>query len=171
MIKTSITKPKITAEFVREYISYDPETGVLLRVKDTPCYRAKKGSECGRFCRGYLRTMLDGREYMNHRLAWLLSHGEWLDGQIDHIDGNKINNRLANLRVVTNAINQQNLRSPKSSNKSGYLGVSFNKQKQRWVSAINTPGKRVYIGLFSTPELAHAAYLQKKRELHVGCTI
>lgn len=90
---------------------------------------------------------------------------------IDHINGDGLNNRRANLRSVSNAVNAQNQRKPKSNNKNGFLGVSWHKQSGKWEAKIGTDGKRKYLGLFDDPSIAHEAYLTAKRNLHEGCTI
>lgn len=119
---------------------------------------------------GYLKIHLDHQAVMGHRLAWLMVHGEWPKGQIDHIDGNKLNNAIANLRVVEPKINKQNRRAPQSNNKSGFLGVF--PERGRWSASIGLGDKRCKrLGSFDTPEAAHSAYLSAKRRLHEGNTL
>lgn len=93
------------------------------------------------------------------------------DMTVDHIDGDKLNNRWSNLRVVTQAVNNQNLRSARVGSKSGLIGAHWNKQDKKWQAGIRINGKNVHLGKFDTPEEAHAAYIAKKREVHDGCTI
>lgn len=159
----------ITQKRLRELLSYDPDTGVFqwLFSRGTARAGAVAGSADSY---GYLQTKIDRRCYLNHRLAWLYVHGEWPTRQIDHINGKRTDNRLANLRIVSASVNQQNHRVARVDNKCGLLGVSSS--GKRWQARISHPGgKDAYLGLFDTPELAHAAYLEAKRRLHPGCTI
>jgi hypothetical protein len=110
----------------------------------------------------------DGR-YRAHRLAWLYTHGAWPTGEIDHINGIRDDNRLANLRDVTVSVNQQNRKRAASNGSTGLLGVSTAKARYRAAIALN--GRTTYLGSFDTAEEAHAAYVTAKRELHEGCTL
>lgn len=159
----------ITQQRLRELLSYDLETGVFRWLSSRGTARA--GSVAGSpDSYGYLQTKIDRRCYLNHRLAWLYVHAEWPEEQIDHINGCRSDNRLANLRKVSASINQQNQRKARLDNKCGLLGVSSS--GKRWQARISYPGgKDTYLGLFDTPELAHAAYLEAKRRLHPGGTI
>lgn len=85
--------------------------------------------------------------------------------EVDHIDGDSLNNRKSNLRLATRAQNAKNCRRP-INNKSGYKGVYFHKASGKWLAQISANGKRVYIGCFDAPELAHAAYLRAAEKLH-----
>lgn len=119
---------------------------------------------------GYIRICVDQRDYKAHRLAWLFMTGEWPAGDIDHINGNREDNRWANLRVVTCAMNAQNRRKAHSNNKStGVLGVS--KDRGRFMASIFVDGKSRKLGRFLTVEEAEAAYLNAKRKHHPGCTL
>lgn len=118
---------------------------------------------------GYRRIVIDGRAYFAHRLVWLWTYGGWPSGIIDHIDGNKLNCRIENLRDTTINVNAQNRRRPHKDGSSGFLGVSEHKGK--WQASIRAKNKLVYLGRFNSPEQAHEAYLCAKRKLHEGCTI
>lgn len=151
----------LTADQVRKSFDYDPETGVMT---------GKRGKPIGAITKkGYLRIMVGHNSYMVHRLAWLWVHGAWPAGQIDHINGDPKDNRISNLRDVSAAVNVQNQRHPQRSNQLGVLGVRQFGGKFRATITVN--GRWRHLGLFETPELAHAAYLAAKRELHPGCTI
>lgn len=117
---------------------------------------------------GHIRIYIDGRIYAAHRLAWLYMHGVWPAGDVDHKDGCPANNKFSNLRDVSKAINQQNQRRPHSHGTTGFLGVTFHKAKGKFQAQIGTKGKHLYLGLFHTAELAHAAYLNAKRRIHEG---
>ena len=91
--------------------------------------------------------------------------------EIDHINGNRTDNRIANLRAVTRGGNMQNQRRAHASNTSGLLGVYYKPKNKKWAAQIQANKKRMNLGLFKTAEEAHTAYLKAKRELHDTCTI
>jgi hypothetical protein len=114
--------------------------------------------------------VVDGKEYRVHRLAWLHVHGVWPSAEIDHIDGIRTNNAIANLRDVDRATNCQNMRKALPANKgSGLLGVYPSDNK--WRARITVNNRAVGLGTFDSKETAHEAYLAAKRTLHGGCTI
>src|SRR5690554_1482515 len=91
---------------------------------------------------GYLGIGIDGKNYYAHRLAWIYVHGEIPEGMhIDHINGDKRDNRIANLRVGTQGQNLQNLRAARSDNKLGMLGVCFDKSRGKYKAYIAVNGK------------------------------
>lgn len=154
----------------KERIGYNPDTGqfTLLKHKRCPSIAGRK-TGC-HDASGYVQiNMVPYGPVKGHRLAWLLHYGEWPNGHIDHINGIKDDNRIVNLRTVSNAINCQNKRHPLPSNKTGWLGVSYS--KGAYVASIQNNGKKRHLGRFPTPELAHAAYVGAKRLLHEGCTL
>lgn len=157
---------------IRRLLTYDQSTG-LFRWRGSPSNFVKAGRAAGSLTdRGYLRVMLKGKSYLAHRLAWLIVHGEWPRGEIDHINGVRVDNRMSNLRAVSRNENSQNLHKAPSNNKSsGLLGASFVKQCGRWVARIRVDGKRIHLGHFATAEQAHQAYLDAKRRLHPACSI
>lgn len=159
-----------TAERLREVLDYDPCTGVFTW-KAPSGRRVKVGSQAGRITDGYRRIGVDGAQARAHRLAWLYVYGELVpDGYvIDHINGDRSDNRISNLRVVTHSVNMQNQRRCTAASKSGLLGVR--KYENAWLSGIGVQGREIHLGSFKSPEAAHEAYLQAKRRLHEGCTI
>lgn len=157
-----------TAEYVRSRLSYAPETGALYWMAPGLGRRAIK--EAGGFSNGYLATRIDGTLYYNHRLAWLLTHGVWPVDKIDHVNGNRVDNRLVNLREATHSENLQNLRSARSDSRSGLMGAFF-RRSGVYFSRIMTSGRLTHLGYFKTAEEANSAYLEAKRRLHPGCTI
>jgi hypothetical protein len=166
----------LTADRLRETLHYDPETGVFTR-KVRLAQRHQVGDRAdfvvkGGGLAGYYRVGLFSKRYLAHRLAWLYVHGEWPKHDIDHINGNPGDNRIANLRDVPNEINRQNMRAACKGNSSGYLGVYWNKENRNWVARIQVNRKGIHIGCFSDPYIAHLAYLKFKRQMHSdGCTI
>lgn len=119
---------------------------------------------------GRWHVRFERRHYYAHRMAWLYVHGYW-PKVIDHIDGNQSNNSIANLREVTQPINCENRHGPQSNNKSGFLGVFWEKRFKVWIAKVTVKKKSIHVGSFKTPEAAHQAYLEAKRKLHAGCTI
>lgn len=160
---------ELTAARLRELLSYDQGTGVFTwRVRMNNLAAGAVAGCLG--SRGYWRIKVNKRIYQAHRLAWLYVHGLWPNGDIDHVDGERANNVISNLRDVSQSVNGQNQRRAHSKNKSsGLLGVSAN--RGRWRAQILVAGKNITLGRFDTPELAYSAYLAAKREHHAGCTI
>lgn len=161
----------VTADWLKQFLQYDPETGFFLRIACQ--YRPKQAGLIAGCInrRGYVVLSVNGEKIRGHRAAWLYVHGCFPDGQIDHINGIKHDNRIANLRDVTKEVNMQNMRQPRRDNTSGFLGASWHKQHGKWMASIFVDGKARHIGLFSSAELASKAYLEAKRRLHEGCTI
>lgn len=166
----------LTAARLRECLSYDPETGIFIRrartaqchqVGDRADFLVTKGA-----LRGYHRVALLGQRYLAHRLAWLYVYGEWPTSILDHYDTCKSNNRIGNLRPSTKTLNGQNRRRAAGHNQhSDLLGAHFHKQTGRWVARIGLDGVTKHLGMFGTPEEAHAAYVLAKRQYHPAGTM
>lgn len=156
---------------VQELFTYDSETGLFCWKNNSGRYgRIKAGTPAGCVCTGgYMQVRVDGNLRMLHRLAWIYSNGPVTTEMVDHIDGNRLNNRLSNLRQATRSMNAQNIRRANSLSKHGVLGISPG--HKGWKASVSVNNKQRYLGVFPTQELAHAAYLAAKRELHEGCTI
>ena len=143
---------------LHEALAYDPTTGVF-----TWRVRAANNTHIGEIAgsprphSGYIRISLDGVMYYAHRLAWRYVYGVWPTGQIDHINGVRIDNRIANLRDVSSSVNNHNLHK-KPTNPTTYMGVRRT-PKGRYTT---TMAKR-YLGVFDTPEQAYSAYLAAKQ--------
>lgn len=156
---------KLDADLARRLLAYDPETGLLRwRERRRPCISAGQVAGCVNPS-GYVTVVIAGSSYKAHRVAWLMTHGEWPTHHIDHINGNCSDNRLANLRSATRSQNLSNSRVRKDST-TGRKGVSFHRQVGKWVAYVNHQGKRFYLGLFDSPEAAALARDTKARELH-----
>lgn len=139
---------QLTQAEVKNEVEYDPDTGNFIRLRGKG-----KGNLAGSInkYKQYVYIRIAGKRYMAHRIAWLYVYGASPDGDIDHINRIKHDNRIANLRVVSKSDNQHN--HPKSrSNTSGFTGVYFNKYS--WVAQITYKGKVIYLGSFATKEEA-----------------
>lgn len=167
-----VSDEPLTADRLRKLVIYEPESGAFSWQPQVSRHRAKHGSlaiKGSSTCGGYKSFCVDGRHYQAHRLAWLYVHGAWPEQFIDHINGDRTDNRIANLRVVTRAENAQNRRTASKHSKTRLLGVTPNWNK--FMSRICVGGVDHYLGLFDTAEEAHKAYLDAKRRLHSTCTI
>jgi hypothetical protein len=151
----------ISLERLRELLDYDPSTGIF-RWKDD-AGRREKGSVAGSDMRGYLNIQIDGIKIRAHRLAWLWVNGTYPVGPLDHINGVRHDNRIANLRNATHSQNSTN-RQPRR--QTGFKGIHLRKATGLYVAKIMKNGKRLHLGEFPTPELAHEAYIKAANELH-----
>jgi len=160
---------------LKQFLNYNEETGIFTWIKKTGNNSNLLKPAGWLTADGYIKISFKKKRIKAHRLAWFYVYGHFPEEQIDHKDGNKINNSLSNLRLCTNGENQQNLIKPQLNNKSGFLGVhkktNSNNKEKPYIATIGVDGKNVYLGSFKTPEEAHEVYLNKKRELHTFCTI
>jgi hypothetical protein len=156
----------LTQKRLKELLDYDPNTGVFTwRVSTTN--RVRVGGVAGTVHpQGYRQIRVDGRIHKAHRLAWLWMTGDWPLDQIDHINGVRADNRLANLRPATQSQNSANMRKHATS-KSGYKGVSWSADRAKWQAAIKVNGLKHFLGRFTDPAAAHAAYVAAA-EKHFG---
>ena len=136
--------------------------GVVLWTKTGKGRRIDKiaGSPAGN---GYLYVCIHGSKYPVHRLAWFLVNNEWPE-EIDHIDGNPLNNKIANLRKATRSQNMMNRRVVGNS-KTGISGVSFSNTRKKWVAHIGINGKLRFLGYFTDIRKAAEARLCAERDL------
>ena len=160
----------MTQNELKQLLHYEPSTGIFTWLESRG--RIKAGTIAGSKQKyGHLAVKIDGKNYHLHRLAWLYVYGKLPDDMIDHINGISNDNRIDNLRDVTNTINQHNQKTAHANSKSGLIGACWNEQNKAWKSQITHQGKVIYLGLYKTAQLAHEAYLTAKRKLHIGCTI
>lgn len=102
---------------------------------------------------------------MAHRVIWAIHYGEWPENEVDHINGNKTDNRIENLRIATPSENRCN-RGKQRNNTSGYKGVYFNKRSNSWYAEIRKSGIKKYLGSAKTPEEAHKIYVANLVNYH-----
>lgn len=163
---------------LRRMLDYCPETGALTW-KPRPVEMFKTARDwkawSTRFAgmpafaapdsRGYLQGKILGKVRLAHRIAWALFHGEWPVDQIDHINGNRADNRISNLRVVTNAENARNQKR-RGDSTSGATGVYLHKQRGKWGAHITVDGRKKHIGLFQ--DFSSAVSARKAAEVERG---
>jgi hypothetical protein len=146
-----------------DFLNYDPETGVFIWKVNT-ARSGKIGNIAGNVnCRGYRSIWINGLQFYAHRLAWAMSHGEWPTLDVDHINQNKSDNRICNLRNASRSENMFN-RGKNKNNTSGVKGVSFCKDTNTWVSRIMVNRKTIHVGRFADKHDALRAYLDKAKE-------
>ena len=165
---------ELTSEIARELLTYNPDTGKLFwkerpakyfkNPNYTKCWNTKwAGKEAfknitrrksGQIAR--LEGRVLNKSYYTHRIAWLMYYGEWPKNQIDHINQDPTDNRIKNLRDVTNAENHRN-QTLRSTNTSGYIGVSFYKGKNKYAAELIINGVKKWLGYYDTVEEAVAA--------------
>lgn len=141
-----------------EYLYYDQDTGLFTWLKQK-AHITKVGSMAGhKNKRGYIRIRFNSKFYLAHRLAWFYVYKQFPIKTLDHINRNKEDNRISNLREVSSKENSHNRDSK---------GYSFHKSTNKWLARIKTNHKEVYLGLFTTEEEAREAYVKAKREHHL----
>jgi len=159
------TLPLPDTERLRQLLDYNSETGIFVW-KKARRNKAQKGIIAGWLSqKGYWKITVDGIDYPAHRLAWKFFYGHEPENQIDHIDKNKQNNKISNLRIATNQQNCMNI-PIKKNNSSGFTGVYFNKKQQKWIARIGLNGTKINLGSFETIENAALAYEIAKQKYH-----
>lgn len=148
-----------------DYFEYDPDTGIIRwKVRRN---KMQKGQIAG-YCHssGYIRIEVKGKSYKAHRIAFALGHNTLnIPNGIDHINGNRSDNRLDNLREATTQQNNYNTRKRKNTT-SKYKGVSWDTRYQKWHARIRINGKQKHLGYYTSEEEAYAAYCKAAIELH-----
>lgn len=152
----------MTAKELRQFLDYDPETGIFTRKKTLSNNTPKTvGGPDG----DYWKISVCGRRVRAHRLAWLWMTGEWPKGVIDHRDGDGRNNCWSNLRDVSQRENMLNQKR-RSTNKSGVMGVTWSKTEARWIAQIMAEGRNLRLGSFKSK--ADAIRVRKTAERRLG---
>jgi hypothetical protein len=147
----------LTQEYLHSFLDYDKDTGVFTRkvkmgvanVGDVAGYVTSKY--------GYRQIRILRKKYYEHRLAWLYVYGEWPVHEIDHINNNKCDNRISNLRDVTHA---ENMRTTNHKvGRTGYRGVRISRDGKKYQAVISIKGRCIPLGTFDCPVEAHKAHL------------
>jgi hypothetical protein len=119
---------------------------------------------------GYRQVKIGKKGYLVHRVVWAIVHGEWPAKHVDHIDGNKANNAVTNLRLATVGQNAQNRAVTGVKSVSGLMGAvhvpGTSRRREKWESRIKVNGVSKHLGCFTTPQAAHEAYMQAKAKFH-----
>ncbi len=153
---------------LKDLLFYNPETGVFLHRKrrtGVPFAGMVAGSVNTTRGEHYYQICLQGKNWKAHRLAWLYVYGEFPKGDIDHINGDRLDNRISNLRDVTKSENCKN-KTLRVDNKSGVSGVYWNKGGAKWHVQIAVNGKRKHLGFFS--DLDEAIRVRREAEVKYG---
>jgi HNH endonuclease/AP2 domain len=156
----------ITQSRLQSLLSYNPETGIFVwRLHNSKRTKNSSSAGCLNKDTGYIQIKIDGHLYRAHRLAWFYVYGNFPIHQIDHINGNRSDNRIENLREATHLQNQHNQTKPRANN-TGYKGVSFYAPLLKYRARIKLKNKEKHLGYFDTPEEAYEAYCNAAKSLH-----
>lgn len=153
----------ITQEKLKELMHYDPNNGICTWIKSARY--GWVGKKVGTANQGYLKTRIDGKGYLVHRLAWLYMTGEWPSEMIDHVDMDGMNNRFSNLRLATRSENMSN-RTRYRNNSTGFKNVYWHSRSEYFFAVIQHNHMRYDLGIFPSAELASEAVRAKRVELH-----
>lgn len=149
---------------LKELICYDYETGIFTYKKSRG--KLKVGSVAGSLRKdGYLQIKFNKKSYLSHRLAWFYVYGYFPKNEIDHINGNKEDNRILNLRECTRQENEYN-KTLRKDNKTGYKGVSYRQDVKKYVASIRVNKIKKYLGFFDNEKEAYVAYINAARKYH-----
>jgi hypothetical protein len=151
----------ITQELIRETFDYQDGKLIWKKSKKSAVLGKVAGAVCGN---GYVNVTLDGKTYKAHRLIYILHHGH-VPEMIDHIDRDKTNNRIENLRPATVSQNVCNREAPANST-SGIKGVRFHKRDKKWLAYTKISGKQKHVGTFESMDAAAIAATAARKELH-----
>mgnify|MGYP003472828410 FL=1 len=154
----------IDIEKLRDTLAFCPDTGIFTwRTNRQKSLIGKENKEV--LNTGYITVRVFGRRYLAHRLAWAYTYGHLPSAYIDHINGDKSDNRICNLRECSHAENHQNM-AIQSNNKSGYIGVGWHRLRNKWRASITINRKHIHLGFYPTAEAAYEAYCEAKSKYH-----
>ena len=157
----------ITHDELTRLLNYNKVTGEFTWVSDRG--RVKSGATAGAVRKdGYLHIVINRKVYLAHRLAWFYVMGEWPEDQIDHVNKNRGDNRICNLRQATNKQNGENI-PLLSSNTSGHRGVTWSNERQKWVAQVKHHGKTIRVGRYDSLEAAAEAAKNARLRLFTHC--
>ena len=160
-------RPLPPLEELKEYLDYNPDTGIIIWKKTTTA-RIKIGQEAGCVsaskCTTYRTITSKGIKYKTHRIAYYMYHGiDPKNNDIDHEDGNGLNNKINNLRLATRSDNCKN-RSMNENNTSGVTGVTWVKQAQKWRARIMIDYKSIVLGSYINKEDAIQTRIEAEKK-------
>lgn len=168
----------VTPGMLQKLLFYNPDSGVLFwRQRPASYFLTQRGYSiwAAKFSGrpalmsistdGYRRGTILHHQWTAHRVAWALYYGKWPEDEIDHINWDKTDNRIANLRPATHSQNMKNMPMLRA-NKTGVKGVSWHKNNRKWIAQISHDGKKINIGYFTTINAAAEAYAQESLRLH-----
>ena len=153
----------VTQDRLKELLNYNPDTGIFTWKVSRG--GVKKDAQAGAKSQGYRNIMIDNISYQAHRLAWLYVYGKWPEKDLDHINLERDDNKIVNLREVDDSENKQNQRMY-SNNTSGYKGVCWCKNRKKWVASITKNYKTQILGSFEDPLEASKAYIEGAKKYH-----
>lgn len=156
---------EMTQEMLKDYCNYNSDTGIFTAKHSANGNFLKAGRELGTLVNGYKAMHIKGVMFKLHQLVWLYVYGEIPQKplQLDHIDKVKTNNAISNLRVVTASQNQRNT-GLNSANTSGYKGVTFQKNRNKWRAFIMLDGINKHLGMFK--DKSEAVLARKEAEIY-----
>lgn len=155
----------ITQEKLKDVLDYNEETGDFTwKIRIAGVVEIGDVAGC-KVAHGYIKIIINKEQYYAHRLAWLYVHGVWPENQIDHINHDRSDNRLENLRCVTRQGNNRNTKLYKN-NKSGVTGVARARNFNRWIAKIKVSGKEIVVGSFK--DKFEAICARKSAEVKYG---
>lgn len=156
----------LTQQTLKEYLHYNPNTGIFVRIKDPYRNPNAIGNIAGGLTNnGYIDIRIKGKKYPAHHLAWMYMYGDFSQKHTDHINHDKTDNRISNLREVSILENTQN-RSKRKDNKSGFTGIIWKAERNKWFTYITVNKKKLYLGIFT--ELENAIAVRKQAEIDYG---
>jgi len=164
MTSDNIPEPHV----LRQLLRYDPDTGKFLwkERKQSPQFSARYADKeaLTSVRHGYMFGEIFNKPVAAHRVAFTIHHGRHPKGEVDHINGDRSDNRISNLREVTRTVNARNMKKS-AANRSGVTGVSFYKASGKWQSRIMSDGKYLHLGYFDKFEDAVCARKVAEREI------
>ena len=156
----------ISASVLREELEYVPETGEAWWRKGKPG-RIKEKPVGTVASNGYLVVRIDYKLYLLHRVIYQMHHGDLTDEiQVDHVDGNPVNNRIENLRKATQSQNAWNSKAQYDKKHSELKGVTWHAGKAKWMARVRAGGRSEFVGYFDTDKAAHEAYCVRASVVH-----
>lgn len=154
----------ITQKELKEILEYNKNTGEFFW-KISPMYNVNVGDKAGNNHNGYTRLTIKGKKYLTHRLAWLYVYGEFPEADIDHIDNDRTNCKINNLRIANKSTNAYN-RKRQINNTSGIKGVLWSKASKKWMVRVGVNKHKLYFGVWEDLEFAELVAQEARAKYH-----